>query len=1351
MNQDTNSLKGKKVSPPGQPTQTTEVTKRPPLFRRIDWLTLIATTFFVFLGYFLTIAPDMTLEDSGELAVGSFYAGVPHPPGYPVWTMYTWFFTKILPWGNVAWRVGIASAFAGALGCGFLAMMVSRGSSMMIEGIEGLKNIERRSENLICIVSGVVAGMLMGFNGYMWSQSVIVEVYSLSVLSLMGMCCLLLRWVYEPERMRYLYIALFLFGITITNHMSLLVAAMGIEVLICAANPRLGRDCFIVNAFCYIAGLLLKAKGAGTPFDNNAPLFMLFNLIGIGSIITAGVLFVKTVDPRATFFGWFRNFLRVIVLAVMFGAGAAFYLYMPVASMSNPPMNWGYPRTAEGFMHAVKRGQYESVKPTSNPADYVRQIGMYVAGAEEEFGAPFLLLAILPWLFFKKMQKREKAWMIGTLGIFLCLSFLLLELLNPGPDKQSRDLNRVFMTASHTMLSIWVGYGLTLIAAFFVTQYQAARKWAIWGAVAGVAGALYSMAVIVRKTYSDLSDNMGGVKLFFYGIGQSLTQGQNVLEIVSYVFLLGLTLAFLLLVLVFRKRINLFLLLCLFALIPGFSILAHWFENEQRDHMFGYWFGHDMFTPPFMAPDGKLSYDAKLRAELLKDPKTAKAIYPEMARDAMVFGGTDPGRFCPTYMIFCEGFIPGKCKPKDPVFDRRDSYLITQNALADGTYLNYIRAHYMRSAENDPPFFQEFFGHKAVPVALAVLIPLLLLAFLWGRVHPGAILGIALVLDIAVVALHRPALSFLDTTFTNLGDNIEKERRAGTSFFKNEDFTDLAGFAAKLNKHSEPVSQFIFENLSKETQGKLGNPDDGLRRALVKDLNKFLERELALKKELKQKTAEKEELEARGKGSEKIAQLKKEIEQLTKMEWFYSPQRFQGVKLSDHVQRFAEQNPQSHTRIRLNRMLMEEYYGKAIAQSEGGVFPDLEIHTPSPEESQECFQEYLQDAQRRLQANQLKPGEDVHIEGGRVQVTGQIAVMSINGLLTKVIFDKTPKHEFYVEESFPLDWMYPHQEPFGIIMKINREPLKEMTQEICDRDHQFWSDYSTRFIGNWIKYETPIEEICKFGEKMYLRHDFRGFKGDPKFVRDDNAQKAFSKLRSSIGGVYMWRYNTVQNPVEKERMFKEAEFAFKQAFAFCPYSPEAVYRYVQLLNSRGRLPEAIKVVETCLKLDSENGQIQSLLQQLKSIQQQMGAPRTIDSQALFNEVNKRMEAKQTNEAINLLDQVVASPVSDPGTILEAARRYVAMGDTGRLEKALDRLVKIAPENPEAWYDLAGLQTILGKLGPALDSLTKAISLSTERLKREPTARDLIVEARKDPRFTMLRQMPEFKKLVPDAK
>src|SRR2546423_5243956 len=99
---------------PTQPVAPLAKPVIPPLFRLIDWLSFGITTLLVFIGYFLTLAPDLTLEDCGELAVGSFYAGVPHPPGYPVWTIYTWLFTEFLPFSNIAFRVALSSAVAGA-------------------------------------------------------------------------------------------------------------------------------------------------------------------------------------------------------------------------------------------------------------------------------------------------------------------------------------------------------------------------------------------------------------------------------------------------------------------------------------------------------------------------------------------------------------------------------------------------------------------------------------------------------------------------------------------------------------------------------------------------------------------------------------------------------------------------------------------------------------------------------------------------------------------------------------------------------------------------------------------------------------------------------------------------------------------------------------------------------------------------------------------------------------------------------------------------------------------------------------------------------------------------------------
>src|ERR1700745_384831 len=164
-----------------------------------------------------------------------------------------------------------------------------------------------------------------------------------------------------------------------------------------------------------------------------------------------------------------------------------------------------------------------------------------------------------------------------------------------------------------------------------------------------------------------------------------------------------------------------------------------------------------MFTPPSKGADNK-------------------PLYPEMTKDAILFGGTDPGRFCPTYMIFCESFTPHRCQPaEDRSFDRRDVYIITQNALADPPYLNYIRAQYHRSAQIDPPFASE----------------------LCRRVLKNT--------EYETNLLAR-ALFPLDTLLSGLGQRIENQRRTYTSWFSAKDFRDLPALTAKLQPVPEQDS-----------------------------------------------------------------------------------------------------------------------------------------------------------------------------------------------------------------------------------------------------------------------------------------------------------------------------------------------------------------------------------------------------------------------------------------------------------------------------------------------------------------------------------------------------------------
>ncbi|HSU54240.1 MAG TPA: hypothetical protein VLT36_09295, partial [Candidatus Dormibacteraeota bacterium] len=326
----------------------------------------------------------------------------------------------------------------------------------------------------------------------------------------------------------------------------------------------------------------------------------------------------------------------------------------------------------------------------------------------------------------------------------------------------------------------------------------------------------------------------------------------------------------------------------------------------------------------------------------------------------------------------------------------------------------------------------------------------------------------------------------------------------------------------------------------------------------------------------------------------------------------YTPDRFAHTSLSPYLTAFIGQNPQSHTRIRLNRLLLETAYPHELAQSPGGVYPDQEIYTPSVEDQQHAFQEYSQDAFRRMQLGQLRPGEDVKLVDGKIMVGGTVAVMSINALLAKTIFDRNPNHEFFIEESFPLDWMYPYLTPHGVIMKLKRQPLASIPEDTLRRDHEFWKQYSRRLTGDIIDSDTPVRDICAWLEKTSLRSDFSGFTGDRKFIHDIDAQKSFSKLRTAIAGIYAWRLSQgcpaelrPKSQPEFLALVREANFAFLQAFAFCPWSPEAVLRYANFLLQCNRIDDALLIAETCLKFDPYDGQVSSLADNLRQIKRQM--------------------------------------------------------------------------------------------------------------------------------------------------
>jgi hypothetical protein len=262
-----------------------------------------------------------------------------------------------------------------------------------------------------------------------------------------------------------------------------------------------------------------------------------------------------------------------------------------------------------------------------------------------------------------------------------------------------------------------------------------------------------------------------------------------------------------------------------------------------------------------------------------------------------------------------------------------------------------------------------------------------------------------------------------------------------------------------------------------------------------------------------------------------------------------------------------------------------EIYGRAIS-------------IPSDEDVQQALNEYRRDFDQRKRENRLLPGEER--EGGDGEFPNTIfGVWAVNGALAKLIFDRNPDREFFVEESFPLQWMQPHLAPHGLILRISRQPLATLSPDLVEQDQKFWSDRVGQMLGDWLRPETPLSEVCAFADRVFVRKDLAGFTGDPAYVASAPARDAFSKLRAATAGLYQWRARKSSDATERRRMAVAADFASRQAFALDPGSAHAAFRFMGHLFGEKRPADALLVAETASAVSPENAQLHTWVQDMR--------------------------------------------------------------------------------------------------------------------------------------------------------
>ena len=171
--------------------------------------------------YLRTLHPSVgDPGDSPELQLAIATLGVPHPPGYPLYTSLGRLFL-LLPVGSVAYRINLMSAFFGS--CTVATLF---GLCLALS---------------VSLPAAVSASLIFATSGAFWSQAVITEVYTLNAFLMCTTLLLLILWRRTRHRGFY-FASLAIYALSFGHHASVVLLLPGLLWFIWRTDRRLLTD-----------------------------------------------------------------------------------------------------------------------------------------------------------------------------------------------------------------------------------------------------------------------------------------------------------------------------------------------------------------------------------------------------------------------------------------------------------------------------------------------------------------------------------------------------------------------------------------------------------------------------------------------------------------------------------------------------------------------------------------------------------------------------------------------------------------------------------------------------------------------------------------------------------------------------------------------------------------------------------------------------------------------------------------------------------------------------------------------------------------------------------------------------
>jgi hypothetical protein len=428
---------------------------------RLDRFLALAIFLAVLIVYALTLTPSLSYlsPDGSELATVPYVLGLAHSPGYPLYTGLGFLFSRLLPLGDVAYRINLMSAVMGALAAAGIYWILVRILP------ESIPPFWRRA-------AAALPALLLAFSKTFWAQSLIAEVYAPNAAGIAFTLLALLRWERTRRRLDFFLFAL-VFGLSLGLHISDLgfAPAFILFILLCLFEPvdkhgGAPNNISEVIARSEATKPVLCSSGQSPALSKREIALPRLRRGGAGASLPEPALSEREGVARNDTQKPVRSLLTVAVLGLLgFALGAAQFAWLPLRSgtLIDRAMLRSAPTTLAGIYNYTL-GAFPNFKFAFPLTALPDRLVIYLDLLNQQFGLIGIGLGIAGMCSLLARRTRHFFLLVG---MYLVEIWFFIQY-------SAFDLD-VFFIPAHMLWAVFNGFGVFEIISG--VQYVS-RKWA---------------------------------------------------------------------------------------------------------------------------------------------------------------------------------------------------------------------------------------------------------------------------------------------------------------------------------------------------------------------------------------------------------------------------------------------------------------------------------------------------------------------------------------------------------------------------------------------------------------------------------------------------------------------------------------------------------------------------------------------------------------------------------------------------------------------------------------------------------------------------------------------------------